>query len=140
MYKQVCISIHDLIIIGTAILIILFICCCLIRQKNKKISALHMQLETIETTHHKELFEVILQTQEEERTRIGQNLHDDLGSILATLKLTIDMPAYEQLSSASFYLFKNTCKNLIDKIVTSVVTFPTTCFPPALNRTVCLLP
>jgi signal transduction histidine kinase len=107
--------------LGATISNVLFFCFFLLKRKNTaKVLYLEEQIRQLEVTRKKELFEATLKAQEEERLRIGQNLHDDLGNLLASLKLTIDMLLYEYLDQAAFDVFKATCKMFIDEIISNI--------------------
>jgi two-component system NarL family sensor kinase len=49
-----------------------------------------LRLRTAETEHQQELLSAIIEAQEGERERIGQDLHDGIGSTLATAKLLVN--------------------------------------------------
>lgn len=134
MYKEVCISIHELLIIGTAVVFILFVSVFLVLQNNKaRYLNQCARIRDLEEIHQKDLFEVTIRTQEEERLRIGRNLHDDLGSSLATLRLAIDTPMYEYLNKPAFDLLKATCKKLLDSIISKVRTISHNLSPASLE-------
>jgi signal transduction histidine kinase len=48
-----------------------------------------LQLQQVETQHQRQLLAATVEAQEAERERIGQDLHDSLGSALATAKLLV---------------------------------------------------
>ena len=48
-----------------------------------------LQLRTAEATHQRQLLAAIIEAQEGERERIGQDLHDGIGSSMATVKLLV---------------------------------------------------
>jgi signal transduction histidine kinase len=119
MEEQVCLSITNLIEIGTAI-IILSIYCILI-QRNYKIEIRNLN-EQIRNKYINKitLVEETLKAQEEERVRIGRNLHDDLGGSLASLRLIVDMTEYTSLNQVAFDEFKSSCKKQIDELIINV--------------------
>lgn len=49
-----------------------------------------LRLHTIEAAHRQQLLDAIIETQEAERERIGRDLHDNIGSTLAALKLLVN--------------------------------------------------
>lgn len=61
-----------------------------VRNQNKILKQ-RQQLQYKEIEHQKELLQAIIESQETERKRIGQDLHDDVGTALSSLRLTIEM-------------------------------------------------
>lgn len=49
-----------------------------------------LRLRTAEAAHRQQLLDAIIATQESERERIGRDLHDNIGSTLAALKLLVN--------------------------------------------------
>lgn len=74
-------------ICGAFILIISFILL-QIRAQNKLLKQ-KRKLAEAETQYQKDLLHSVIQYQEDDRKRIGQNLHDDVGGQLAVLKILI---------------------------------------------------
>ncbi len=52
------------------------------------------QIQNAELEHQKKLTQVIIHSQEQERKRIGKELHDDVGNSLASLRLYLDKYMY----------------------------------------------
>ncbi|PSK91427.1 sensor histidine kinase [Taibaiella chishuiensis] len=61
-----------------------------------KKNLLHQQfrIQNAELEHQKQLTQVIIHSQEQERKRIGKELHDDVGNSLASLRLYLDKYMY----------------------------------------------
>jgi signal transduction histidine kinase len=118
MDKKICIGINDLIIICAAIASVFFICCFLLH-RSYKIRLLNVKGD-LQLIHQRELYEETLRAQEEERSRIGQNLHDDVGSALASLKFTIETAVFDFFDQTSFNHFIFHCRTLIDRATSSV--------------------
>jgi PAS domain S-box-containing protein len=77
----------------------------------------------------------LLRTQDEERRRIGRELHDSLGQYLSVLKMKIDTlarKADKNLSADAGEL--NQCTQLIDEAVKEVRTISYLLYPPMLEE------
>jgi signal transduction histidine kinase len=90
-----------------------------IRNQNKLLKQ-RQDFQQAQIAHQKELLRAIIESQEAERKRIGQDLHDDVGTTVSGLRLLIEMfrPADEK--DSNFLEFKKSSKNIIDKIVKDV--------------------
>lgn len=60
----------------------------------KNIVQQQFQIQLNELNHQKKLTQVIITSQEQERKRIGKELHDDVGNSLASLRLYLDKYMY----------------------------------------------
>lgn len=112
--QQVTDNIYVLVIIamaGTFILVISFLL--LYAYNHNKILKQKRLLYQAEIDHQKKLILTIFESQEEERKRIGGDLHDSVGAALSSLRLIIDSSNDDMLIS-----FKQDCKNIIDKVIT----------------------
>lgn len=72
------------------------------------------QLQRTELAYQKQLTQVIITSQEQERKRIGRELHDDVGNALASLRLYLDK--YESISGGDPIVFKTTYQKSIGAI------------------------
>jgi signal transduction histidine kinase len=79
-------------------------------------------LQQAELTYSENLLNAALQSQEEERKRIGRDLHDDVGASLANLRMVL-----AQQAAGPAY------KPLIDHIITTVRTISHSLSPPGLD-------
>lgn len=75
--------------------------------------------------HRENLLHAALQSQEEERKRIGRDLHDDVGSALSNLRMVLGKSASDTGNT--------TYKPLIDNIMTTVRNISHTLSPPGLE-------
>src|SRR5882757_2825942 len=73
--------------------------------------------------HREALLHAAIQSQEEERKRIGRDLHDDVGSALSNLRMVLGNNVDTQV----------THKPLIDNIITTVRNISHTLSPPGLE-------
>ncbi|MES2389119.1 MAG: histidine kinase [Bacteroidota bacterium] len=97
----------------------------LLREKQKA--------ELAAVQHQEKLLQSIVESQEEERRRIGQDLHDDVGAALSALRLNIDhslsgLPEKGQIES-----IRKNSKQMIDGIITSVRNISHRLTPEILN-------
>jgi PAS domain S-box-containing protein len=77
----------------------------------------------------------LLRTQDEERRRLGRELHDTVGQYIAALKMGLDClqtAAGEQLNGASHHLAE--CSRLADEAVKEVRTISYLLYPPLLEE------
>ncbi len=85
-----------LIISGTAVMLLLsasVVFFILYYQKRMLTNKLEMQ--NLETLHQKKLLEATIDSQEKERKRVGSELHDSVGAMLSTIRLSIKMSMNE---------------------------------------------
>lgn len=84
-----------------------------------------------ELTHREALLHATIQSQEDERRRIGRDLHDGVGGMLSNLKMNIhrlNTTAGEQLPQ-----LQQQCSQLIDKTMADVRAISHSLSPPALE-------
>ena len=72
----------------------------------------------------------LLRTQDEERRRIGREIHDSLGQYLSVLKMKIDSMAGDQATSEEL----TECANLAEECVKEVRTISYLLYPPMLEE------
>jgi PAS domain S-box-containing protein len=72
----------------------------------------------------------LLRTQDEERRRIGREIHDSLGQYLAALKIKLDL-----MSSAPPTAEQAECSHLLNECVKEVRTISYLLYPPMLEET-----
>lgn len=102
-----------IIVIGAFIGIISFIWI-IIYIYNKLLIQRKLHQET-QLNHQKELMVAMLQSQEDERKRIGMDLHDEVGSPLSLIKMLIGDTKTHQTA-----LYLQQCKTLVNQVITSV--------------------
>jgi signal transduction histidine kinase len=113
-------NIYILVILGMAgtfLLVVSFILFS-IRNQNKLLrQRQHFQQAQID--HQKELLRAVIDSQEAERKRIGQDLHDDVGTTVSGLRLLIEMfkPGNDVKNHEDF---TQSTKTIIDKVVKDV--------------------
>ncbi|WP_214070707.1 histidine kinase [Mucilaginibacter sp. dw_454] len=102
---------------GTVLMVVSFILI-YIRNQNKLLQQRQM-LQQAELIHQKELLQVVIESQEEERKRIGRDLHDDVGAAISSLRLIIDMFKPSVVDDAHLKFIRSS-KDIIDKMMNDV--------------------
>jgi signal transduction histidine kinase len=107
-------NIYVLLLLGMAGMLLLASGVVLFYIRNQK--RLQRQKEE-QIRYQKELTYAVIQSQEAERKRIGQDLHDDVGSALSNLKLyTIQLQEGRPEALATYKAFRTQVDVIIDKV------------------------
>jgi signal transduction histidine kinase len=107
-------NIYVLLLIGMAGMFLLASAVVVFYIRNQK--RLQRQREE-QIRYQKELTYAVIQSQEAERKRIGQDLHDDVGSALSNLKLyTIQLQEGRPEAFATYKAFRTQVDVIIDKV------------------------
>ena len=109
---------------GTFILAASFVFFFLKYQRRASLQKEAMQKAELE--YGEQLLQATLQSQEEERKRIGRDLHDDVGASLSNLKMTMAQTVTIAEGAPEY-------KPLIDKIITTVRDISHALLPPGLE-------
>lgn len=105
-------------IVGAFSLIVSFV---LIHFRNlNRLAKQEEQLQKAQLQYQIELLEAVIRSQEVERKRIGQNLHDDVGTVLSNLRITVEMYQRSAGAPGSLDAFTASCKTIIDKVIMEV--------------------
>lgn len=88
-------------------------------RNQKKIFKQRQQLQQAQIAHQKELLQVVIESQEKERIRVGRDLHDDVGAAISSLKFMLEMYNPTE-KDESYRQFINSGKFIIDKMLTNV--------------------
>lgn len=125
---------YYLIVIGMAVtfLLALSLVFFYIRYQRRLLNQ-QLQLQKAELLHKEELLHATIQSQEDERRRIGRDLHDGVGSILSNLRMNINRlnsivgndPAVNTMTEQS--------TALIDKTIADVRSIAHSLSPPGLE-------
>lgn len=102
-----------LISIGGVFLLVISFIIIFVRHQNRLIKQ-REELQRSELMHQQELLKTVIVSQEAERKRIGQDLHDDVGTALSNLRITIEMFKESDMDRE---VFSTTCKKLIDRAI-----------------------
>jgi signal transduction histidine kinase len=114
---------------GISLLVFSFVL--LFIRNQKKLLKNKQQIHDAEMTHQKELMSAIIQSQELERKRIGEDLHDDVGGALSNLRILTNrldnVAGRKEIENIA-----DSYKQLIDKIIQDVRNISHNLSPPAL--------
>ncbi|MBB5395736.1 sensor histidine kinase [Mucilaginibacter sp. AK015] len=114
-------NIYILVILGmtgTFLLVVSFIFFS-VRNQNRLLKQ-RQKFQQAQIEHQKELLKAIIESQEAERKRIGQDLHDDVGTTISGLRLLIEMFKPAGGEDKAYQDFTQSTKTIIDKIVKDV--------------------
>ncbi|MCR8558124.1 hypothetical protein KXD93_10740 [Mucilaginibacter sp. BJC16-A38] len=116
--------------IGGVFMLVVSFVIIFIRNQNKLLQK-QKQLQQAEMAHQQQLLQTVIESQEAERKRIGQNLHDDVGTALSNLRLTIE--AFNQDKPADADSFRRASKSIIDRVIQDVRHISHNLSPPGLE-------
>jgi signal transduction histidine kinase len=103
---------------GTGLLVVSFILL-YIRNQNKLLVQ-KKRLQEAEIKYQKELLHAVIASQEQERKRIGMDLHDEVGSALASLRMIVENFTRHDNPAPEAGAFNQQCKRIIDRVITDV--------------------
>jgi signal transduction histidine kinase len=92
----------------------------LLSSSQKKILKQKEIMQIAEIEHQKQLLRAVVESQESERRRIGQDLHDDVGTALSNLRITGERYAREMPGNEALNKLVVANKKMIDKIISDV--------------------
>lgn len=111
---------------GTFLLAVSFL---LIHANNQnKILKQQQVIQQSELQHQKEIMGAIYASQEEERKRIGSDLHDSVGAALSSLRMVI-----ESMPESAGTGLRSQCKEIIDRIIVDTRNISHNLSPVTLN-------
>ncbi|WP_167856727.1 sensor histidine kinase [Hymenobacter aquaticus] len=118
-------------IVGAFSLIVSFV---LIHFRNQnRLAAQAKQLQEARIQYQQELLAAVIESQEAERRRIGQDLHDDVGTALSNLRMTVELYQHRTGPAADPAAFITSCKAIIDKVMVEVRHISHNLSPVSLN-------
>lgn len=89
-----------------------------VRNQNKLLQK-QKQIAAAEIMHQKTLLQAVITSQEAERQRIGNDLHDEVGAVLSSLRMLIEKYT-GQSQSATEEIFTQQSKGMIDNVIKNV--------------------
>ncbi|MGJ8760004.1 MAG: sensor histidine kinase [Polaribacter sp.] len=116
-----------LLFMGVALLLFFF-------SSRKKIVDKELEKKNLEVTHQKEIIQSIIITQEEERKRIAQDLHDDISSKLNVINLNANLLKDGDLSPEEYLIVNNGILEATDKTLESARKIAHNLLPPILEE------
>jgi two-component system NarL family sensor kinase len=116
-----------LLLMGVALLLFFFL-------SRKKIVDRELEKKTLEIKHQKENLQSIIVTQEYERKRIAQDLHDDISSKLNVINLNANLLKDGNLSTEEYLTVNNSILEATDKTLESARKIAYNLLPPILSQ------
>jgi len=121
-------NIYIVLLAGTLGMLVLILGLVLfIFMHRRKVAAQELHLQKTRLHYQQELLEKNMQTQEDERRRIARDLHDEVGSMLSTLRLYLAPPPDGQEPD------NRARKEMIDRIIGRVRHISHELLPPGLE-------
>lgn len=100
----------------------------------KKIVQIEVAKKNLEIEHQKELLNAVIITQEEERKRIAQDLHDDISSKLNVVSLNSHLLKTPNLNESELHEITNNIIDLTQKALENSRRIAHDLFPPVLEK------
>lgn len=124
-------NVYLLIFYGTVLLLLLVASFLLFYIRNQgMVWKQRKQLQEVQITQQKELLSAVIDSQEIERKRIGQDLHDEIGGTLSAIKLMLNSLKNKLAPNQEEVIFD--AKQLIDKMIVDVRNISHDLSPPGL--------
>ena len=124
-----------IVIIGVMLLLLMAISLLLFFFfSRKKIVEKELEKKTLEISHQKEMIQSIIVTQEEERKRIAQDLHDDISSKLNVINLNANLLKDGELSKEEYIIVNDSILDATDKTLESARKIAHNLLPPILDK------
>ena len=99
----------------------------------RRVMRYQQRIHVMETEHQKMLLRASIKLQEEERTRLAADLHDDAGPLLATARLYLNDNLVNLDKTAQMQSIFN-AKQIIDETITLIRNISHSLMPPTLKN------
>jgi len=86
----------------------------------KKLIKQQLKIQLIETEHQQDLLNSVIETQELERKRFAEDLHDEIGANLSATKLILSSIGYLASNNPEIEEQVNESKKVLDSIITNI--------------------
>lgn len=116
-----------LLLMGVALLLFFFF-------SRKIIVEKELEKKNLEIGHQKEIIQSIIITQEKERKRIAQDLHDDISSKLNVINLNANLLKDGDLSAEEYLIVNDSILEATDKTLESARKIAHNLLPPILDE------
>ncbi|WP_405609836.1 sensor histidine kinase [Polaribacter sp. Asnod1-A03] len=116
-----------LLLMGVSLLLFFFF-------SRKKIGEKEIEKKNLEIYHQKEIIQSIIITQEKERKRIAQDLHDDISSKLNVINLNANLLKDGNLSTEDYNFINNGILEATEKTLLSARKIAHNLLPPILEE------
>jgi two-component system NarL family sensor kinase len=100
----------------------------------KKIIEKELDRKSLEVEHQKEIIKSIIVTQEKERIRIAQDLHDDISSKLNVISLNANLLKDGELSPEEYLIINESILEATDRTLQSARKIAHNLLPPILEK------
>lgn len=92
----------------------------LLLRNQRKLMEQKEKMAAAELDHQRQLLRSVIESQEAERIRIGQDLHDDVGTALSNLRITGERYTRLEPDNESLNELVDLNKRIVDKIISNV--------------------
>lgn len=98
----------------------------------KRLLRKELEINRIKQNQQREILKNTIQSQENERKRIAQDLHDEVGAMLSVVKLNVAM--IERQTSDKANTLAGETKSYLDEVITQVRGISRALLPPSLEK------
>ncbi len=98
----------------------------------KRLLLKQLELNKVKQDQQKEILRNTIQAQENERKRIAQDLHDEVGAMLSVVKLNVSM--IERNTQEKANTLAGETKSYLDEVITQVRGISRSLLPPSLEK------
>jgi two-component system, NarL family, sensor kinase len=126
-------EILTVILVATAIILLLIVLVVFfIVIYQRRVMGQKMKMQMIETDAHRQKMAAIVETQESERMRIARDLHDEVGALLSTVKMSLKL-SQRKLAKEGVENNLDESASILDTAIASVREISHDLLPPSLE-------